>query len=83
MGKNNIIYLAPDIDISKNEWWKAHVLWEVKYFQNYYDKVFLISKNEKNVKQRILGECPRSFSLAEVIYCGISVWYAAKPFYIN
>ena len=50
MGKNSIIYLAPDIDISKNEWWKAHVLWEVKYFQNYFDKVFLISKNEKNIK---------------------------------
>lgn len=50
MGRTGLIYLAPDIDISKNEWWKAHVLWEVKYFQNYYDKVFLISKNEKKIK---------------------------------
>ncbi len=40
-----IIYLAPDVDISKNEWGKAHTLWEVKYLQNYYDAVLLISQN--------------------------------------
>lgn len=50
MGKSNIIYLAPDIDISKNEWGKAHVLWEIKYLQNYFWKVLLITKNSKNLK---------------------------------
>jgi len=50
MGKCNIIYLAPDIDISKNEWGKTHVLWEVKYLQNYFWKVLLITKNSKNLK---------------------------------
>lgn len=50
MGKNNkIIYLAPDIDISKNEWWKAHVLWEVKYLKKYFDKILLITKNKNNL----------------------------------
>lgn len=50
MEKSNIIYLAPDIDISKNEWGKAHVLWEIKYLQNYFWKVLLVSKNSKNLK---------------------------------
>lgn len=52
MGKytNKIIYLAPDIDLSKNEWWKAHVLGEVKYLQTHYKQVFLIVKNSKKNK---------------------------------
>lgn len=45
-----IIYLAPDVDISKNEWWKAHVFWEIKYLQNYFDRVFLITQNKKRIK---------------------------------
>lgn len=44
-----IIYLAPDIDLSKNEGWKAHTLGEVKYLQSFFGSVFLIAKNSKNI----------------------------------
>lgn len=50
MGKDNIVYLAPDIDISKNEWGKAHVLWEAKYLQNYFGNVLVITRNSHNLQ---------------------------------
>lgn len=43
-----LIYLSPDIDLSFNEWWKSHLIWEVKYLHKNFDKIYLICQNSKN-----------------------------------
>ncbi len=42
-----LIYLAPDIDLSKNEGGKVHTLGEIKYLQEHFDIILLVSQNQK------------------------------------
>lgn len=69
---NKIVYLAPDIDLSKNEWWKAHVLGEVKYLQKYYKQVFLIVKNSKRNQLSSEYEAVKVFRLP---------WFLHLPYF--
>lgn len=47
--KWNLTYFAPDIDLSKNEWWKSHTVGEVKYLAKIFNVVYLVCQNTQNV----------------------------------
>lgn len=81
--KKKLIYLAPDIDLSKNEGGKVHTLGEIKYLQEHFDSILVICQNKNLYKlDNLIFPKIKTFIIPHWIHKPLFRIFIESPFFI-